>query len=117
MSKNGANEVEAYIAQASEPARSALGLVRDAIRSVAPDASETIAYGMPAFASPQGTFLSFGAFSRHIGFYPGAATIAAFADELSGYRTAKGSIQFPLAKPMPIALVKRLAQFRAKLLL
>lgn len=117
MSKNGAKEVDAYIAQAPEAARNALGLVRAAIRSAVADASETISYGMPAFVSPQGTLLWYGAFSRHIGFYPGAAAIAAFADELSNYRTAKGSVQFPLAQPMPVALIKRLTQFRAELLL
>jgi uncharacterized protein YdhG (YjbR/CyaY superfamily) len=101
-----------YVAGAPERARDALQLVRGAIRAAAPDARETISYDMPAFALGDTTIVWFGAFKAHVGFYPGAAAIREFANELSGYTTAKGSVRFPLEQPMPVELIQRMVRFR-----
>lgn len=89
--------------------------MRETIRKAAPQAEETISYGMPAFRLGGGRPLVwFAAHARHIGFYPGASGIATFADELGGYKHAKGSVQFPIDEPLPLALVARIVRFRVK---
>ncbi len=93
--------------------RKILQSVRSAIKKAAPDAEEIISYGMPAFR--QGTILVwFGAHAKHIGLYPKTAAMSAFKRELSAYKHAKGSVQFPLDEPMPLDLVARIVRFRLK---
>jgi uncharacterized protein YdhG (YjbR/CyaY superfamily) len=87
--------------------------MRQTIRKAVPKAEETISYGIPAFTL-NGTLVWYAAFKKHIGFYPGASAIAAFKDELSAFKRAKGSVQFPVHKPLPLALVSRIVKFRAK---
>ena len=87
--------------------------MRTTIQKAAPQAEETISYGMPAFRLG-GVLVWFGAHERHIGFYPGASGIAAFEGELARYKHAKGSVQFPFDEPLPIALVTRMVKFRVK---
>ena len=87
--------------------------VRTAVRRAAPGATETILYGMPAFRLNSAR-ISFGAFAQHIGFYPGAAAIAAFKNELSGLTVAKGSVQFPNDRPLPIALITAISAYRLR---
>jgi uncharacterized protein YdhG (YjbR/CyaY superfamily) len=67
---------------------------------------------MPAFEHHEVTLVSFGAFKAHVGFYPGAAAIRTFAPDLQGYETAKGSIRFPLARPMPVDLIRRIVRYK-----
>ena len=93
--------VDEYLAGVPEPARSTLKKIRATIRSVAPaDATEAISYQMPAFKY-KGMLLWYAAFADHCSLFPGASVIAAFKDELKGYSTSKGSIRFPLDKPLP----------------
>lgn len=102
-----------YLAGVSEPARSTLNKVRATIRSVVPpETTETISYGLPTFKY-KGPLLCFGAFSDHCSLFPmSAAVIVAFRDELKDFKTAKGTIQFPVDKPLSAALIKKLVNAR-----
>jgi uncharacterized protein YdhG (YjbR/CyaY superfamily) len=105
--------VEAYLARVPEPARATLEKVRATIRSAAPkEATEGISYGMPAFRY-KGALVGYAAFKDHCSFFPmSAALIDTMADELKGYRTSKGTLQFPLDKPLPATLVKKMVKAR-----
>ncbi len=104
--------VDEYLATVPEPARSTLRKVRAMIRSTAPrEATEVISYGIPMFKH-NGMLLGFAAFAKHCSLFPGAAPIAALKDELKSYRTSKGTIQFPMDKPVSAALVKKLVKAR-----
>ena len=105
--------VDEYLAGVPEPARSTLNRVRAAIRAaVPPEATEAISYRMPTFRY-KGPLLGFAAFANHCGLYPmSPAVIEAFQDELKGFHTSKGTIRFPVDKPLPAALVKRLVKAR-----
>lgn len=87
--------------------------MRACIRASAPEAQESLKWGMPAF-SHRRILVIFGAFKHHIGFYPTAAAVKAFTTELSGFAAAKGSIQFPLGKPLPLALIRKITAFRLR---
>jgi uncharacterized protein YdhG (YjbR/CyaY superfamily) len=104
--------VDGYLARVPEPARSTLKKVRAAIRSAAPPgATETISYGMPAFKY-KGMLVWFAAFSNHCSLFPGAGVIEEFKNELKGFSTSKGTIQFPVDKPLSAALIKRMVKAR-----
>ncbi len=104
--------VAEYLAGVPEPARSTLKKIRAAIRSaVPPEATEAISYGMPAFKY-KGTLLWFAAFSDHCSLFPTASVMEAFQNELKGFSTSKGTIQFPTDKPLPNTLVKKLVKAR-----
>jgi uncharacterized protein YdhG (YjbR/CyaY superfamily) len=104
--------VDEYLAGVPEPARSTLNKVRAAIRSaVPPEASETISYRIPAFKY-NGVLVWFAAFSDHCSLFPTAAIVEAFKNELKGFSTSKGTIQFPTDKPLPTALVQRMVKAR-----
>lgn len=107
------NTVDEYFAGVPEPARSTLSKVRAAIRAAAPpEATEAIGYGMPTFRY-KGALVGFAAFSNHCSFFPmSLAVMEAFKDELKGFRTSKGTIQFPMDKPLSTALVKKLVKAR-----
>jgi uncharacterized protein YdhG (YjbR/CyaY superfamily) len=105
-------DVDEYLAGVPEPARSTLNKIRAAIRSaVPPEATETISYGMPAFKY-KGVLVWFAAFSNHCSLFPTASVIQAFKNELKGFATSKGTIQFPTDKPLPTALVKKVVKAR-----
>ena len=104
--------IDEYLAGVPEPARSALNKIRATIRSVVPpEASEVISYRIPAFKY-KGMLVWFGAFSDHCSLFPGAGIIEAFKDELKRYPIAKGTIQFPLDKPLPVTLLKKIVKAR-----
>jgi uncharacterized protein YdhG (YjbR/CyaY superfamily) len=105
--------VDEYLAGVPEPARSTLNKVRAAIRSAAPpEATEAISYGMPTFRY-KGALVAFGAFSNHCSFFPmSASLIDVFKNELKDFYTSKGTIRFPVDKPLPAALVKKLVKAR-----
>jgi len=104
--------VEQYIAAAPAPARAALKEIREAIRSVVPAESiEIISYKIPAFKHKK-VVVWYGVFSEHCSLFPTAAVIGEFKDELQGFSTAKGTVHFPLSKPMPLALIKKMVQAR-----
>jgi len=110
--KGAPKNVDEYLAGVPQPARSSLNKLRAAIRSaVPPEATETISYGIPAFKH-EGVLVWFAAFSNHCSLFPTASVIEAFKNELRGFSTSKGTIQFPTDKPLPSALVKKLVKAR-----
>lgn len=112
--KGTLQEVEEYLARLPEPARDMLSKIRDAIRSAAPpEATETISYRMPAFKY-NGALVWYAAFSNHCSLFPTAAVMDKFRDELKNFSTSKGTIQFPMDKRLPIALIKRLVKERVR---
>ena len=110
--------MDAYIASQSTDAQRALEELRSCIWKAAPEASELMNYGIPAFALADGgkrdTQIMIAGYPRHVGFYPGPYVIAAFADQLAAYTFAKGSIQFPLNKPVPKALVVKMVKYAGR---
>ena len=102
-----------YISAAPADARKKLREMRACIRAAAPGAEETLKYGMPAFCYKR-ILVIFGAFKHHIGFYPTAAAMKPFAKDLSKFKTARGSIQFPLDQPLPVALIRKLTALRVR---
>lgn len=107
------NSVEEYLSNVPEPARGTLEKVRAIIRAAVPkEATEGISYGMPAFRY-KGPLLGYAAFPKHCGLYPmDPAVIDAFKDELGPYQTSKGTIRFPVDKPLPAGLLKKLVKAR-----
>ena len=105
--------IDEYLAGVPEPARSTLNKVRATIRSAAPrDATETISWGMPAFRY-KGPLVGFAAFTNHCSLFPmNSSLIVTFKNELEGFETSKGTIHFPLDKPLPATLLKKLVKAR-----
>lgn len=110
---NKPTDINYYIAGFPPEVQKLLEQARAAIQKAAPMAQETISYGMPTFKQ-DGILVHFAAFTNHIGFYALPSGNAAFQDELSAYKTGKGSIQFPLDKPLPIGLITKIVTFRVK---
>jgi uncharacterized protein YdhG (YjbR/CyaY superfamily) len=105
--------ISEYIAAAAPEARGKLRQMRVLVRGAAPGAGETLKYGMPAFCYAR-ILVIFGAFKRHIGFYPTAAAMKGFAEELAKYKGARGSVQFPLDQPLPVGLIRGLTAARVR---
>lgn len=101
------DSVEEYIASFAPEVSAKLTQLRQLIFEIAPEAEEKIAYGMPGYRCERVRFY-FAGFAKHIGFYPGAACTHAFAERLSGYKTGKGSIQFPLKEELPLDLIRHI---------
>ena len=110
---NSPDSIDTYIAQFPPEVQTLLQQMRQTIQKAAPSATEAISYQIPTFKL-NGTLVHFAGFKKHIGFYPGAAGIAAFKGELAGYKSAKGSVQFPLGKALPLALVGKIVKFRVE---
>ena len=108
-----AKTIDEYIAGSPGEIQKKLQELRSAIRKAAPQAEETINYAIPTFTL-NGNLVHFAGFKNHIGFYPAPSGIEAFKKELSVYEGAKGSVQFPLDKPLPLALVTKIVKFRVK---
>ena len=108
--------VDAYIRLYPSSVQSLLLQMRALIRETAPDAIESISYGMPAYKLNKKPMVYFGGYEKHIGFYATPNTHEQFASKLIGYKQGKGSVQFPLDKPLPIALIKAMIRFRVKTL-
>ena len=105
--------MDEYIAKFPKNVRDVLEELRRVIRESAPKAEETINYGMPTF-NLNGNMVHFAAYKNHIGFYPTPSAIETFKKELTPFKQAKGSVQFPLNKPIPFDLVKKIVNFRVK---
>ncbi len=105
--------VDSYIAQFDETTQGILRRVREAVRVGAPDAIEKISYGVPTFWHGE-NIIHFAAAKKHIGLYPSSSGVAAFADRLGDFATSKGTIRFPLDKPIPYALITEIAAFRTR---
>jgi uncharacterized protein YdhG (YjbR/CyaY superfamily) len=104
---------EEYITAFPAETQLILEQLRETIRKAAPDADEIISYGMPSFRL-NGRLVYFAAFKNHIGFYPMVTGIEAFKTNFSGYKWAKGSVQFPLQKPLPHELITKIVKFRVR---
>jgi len=104
------NIVDEYIHQFSAH-RNQLQEIRNTISKAAPQAEETISYGIPTFKF-KGNLVHFAMAKKHIGFYPGPSAIEAFKDKLTQYVTSKGAIQFPVEQPLPLALIAKIVLFR-----
>jgi uncharacterized protein YdhG (YjbR/CyaY superfamily) len=102
-----------YINAAPKEAQKKLREIRACIRVSAPGAKESLKWGMPAF-SYRRTLVTFAAFKHHIGFYPTPLAVRAFAKDLSKFATASASIQFPLEKPLPLPLIRKITAFRVR---
>lgn len=105
------SSIDEYIAGFDPQIRQRLAAMRATIRAAAPQASEKISYQMPTFYL-HGNLVHFAAFKNHIGFYPTPWGIDAFKEELSAYKGAKGSVQFPHDQPLPLELVRRIVEYR-----
>jgi uncharacterized protein YdhG (YjbR/CyaY superfamily) len=112
-SKKSFKTIDEYITTFPKNVQAILKEFRRAVREAAPNSEETISYQMPAFKQ-NGILVWFAAFKNHIGFFPKVSAIEAFKDELSDYELSKGTIRFPLNKPIPYDLVKRIVMFRVK---
>src|SRR5580704_3093379 len=102
-----------YINTAPPEAQKKLREMRACIRASAPGAKESLKWGMPAF-SYRRILVTFAAFKHHIGFYPTPSAVKAFAKDLAKFATARGSIQFPLEKPLPLPLIRKITAFRVR---
>lgn len=105
--------IDEYIAGFPPDVQAILRKIRETIRKAAPEAQETIKYRMPTFTL-NGNLVHFAAFQRHIGFYPVPSGIEAFKEELSVYEQGRGSVQFPLDRPIPYGLISRIVKYRVK---
>jgi len=103
--------VDEYFSMFPATTKSILMEMRETIRQAAPQAEELISYNIPAFKF-HGVLVYYAAYERHIGFYPTASPMRVFKKELADYKTSKGAIQFPIGKPIPTALVKKIVKFR-----
>jgi uncharacterized protein YdhG (YjbR/CyaY superfamily) len=107
------NNIDEYVRSFPKATQVLLEQMRETIRKSAPEAEETINYGIPTFTL-KGNLVHFAAFRNHIGFYPTPSGIGTFKEELSAYENAKGSVKFPIEKPLPFDLITRIVQFRVK---
>jgi uncharacterized protein YdhG (YjbR/CyaY superfamily) len=105
--------IDEYIAGFPPDVQRILQQIRSVIRAAAPDAIEAIKYQIPTFVLHE-NLVHFAGFQTHIGFYPTPSAIEAFGSELAGYKSAKGSVQFPLDQPVPVGLIRRMVEFRVE---
>lgn len=108
------SSVDNYISAFPFPVQEILRQIRTIILVSAPDATESISYGMPAYTANGRPLVYFAGYSHHIGFYATPSGHEEFAQELASYKQGKGSVQFPLNKPIPYDLIRRIVEFRVK---
>jgi uncharacterized protein YdhG (YjbR/CyaY superfamily) len=106
------NEVDKYIYSFPEEVRNILLQIRQLIKDIAPDAEEGFAYQMPSYKLNGKPLVYFAGFKKHIGFYATPSGHSEFAKELSEYKQGRGSVQFPLDKPIPFDLIRQIVAFR-----
>lgn len=111
--KNSPKNINDYIAHFPKDVQKLLVSVRHVIKKSAPLATETMKYGIPTFVL-DGNLVHFGGYAKHIGFYPTPSGIKAFQREIANYKSTKGAVQFPLGKPMPLGLIRKIVKFRVK---
>jgi uncharacterized protein YdhG (YjbR/CyaY superfamily) len=112
-SKQKFQTIDEYIKTFPKEIQKILETIRQTIKITAPDAEEAISYQIPTFKL-NGNLVHFAAFKNHIGFYPTPSGTEIFKKEISVYRSGKGSIQFPIDKPMPLSLIKKIVKYRIK---
>lgn len=108
-----AKDIDEYITQFPAEVQAPMQELRSTIRKAAPEAQETINYQMPTFTL-EGNLVHFAGYKNHIGFYPAPSGIEHFSKELSAYELSKGTVRFPLDRPIPFDLINRIVQFRVK---
>ena len=113
ITKKEFKTIDEYIKTFPKHIQEELTKIRKTIKTSAPDAEEKITYQMPTFYQ-NGNLVHFAAHTKHIGFYPTPSGILAFKKELSEYESSKGSVQFPLDKPMPLDLIAKITKYRVK---
>jgi uncharacterized protein YdhG (YjbR/CyaY superfamily) len=115
MAKTDFKSVDDYIASQPEAVQGILARVRSTIRKALPEAEEAISYEIPIYKLHSAPVLYFAGWKQHYSLYPAnERVVAAFRDELAAYEISKGTIRFPLSKPVPVKLIERIAKFRAK---
>ena len=102
--------VDEYISSFPEETQKILQQLREDLQQMVPEAKQKIGYGIPTFTL-NGNLIHFAVYKSHIGLYPGSKAIEVFADQLKGYHTSKGTVQFPIDKPLPMDLIKELVDF------
>ncbi|MBK8980976.1 MAG: DUF1801 domain-containing protein [Ignavibacteria bacterium] len=107
-------DIDGYIAAFPEEIRILLKKIRETFRKAAPGAVEAISYGVPAFKLNGKDVVYFAAFKKHIGIYPAPRGVEEFKKELAEYKGGKGTVQFPLDKPLPLSLISRIVKYRVK---
>ncbi|HUX11583.1 MAG TPA: DUF1801 domain-containing protein [Spirochaetia bacterium] len=109
----GYSSIDEYIQSFPPNSQIKLNEMRQIIKKSAPEAVEKISYLMPTFYF-HGNLVHFAAYAKHIGFYPGANGISQFKNELKSYKSAKGSVQFPLEQPLPLDIIRKIVEFRVE---
>ncbi|MBC7776626.1 MAG: DUF1801 domain-containing protein [Phycisphaerae bacterium] len=112
MTTNAPTTIPAYIATFPQSTQEILEQIRATIQKAAPEATEAIKYAIPTFMLKGKNLVHFAAFKNHIGFYPAPTGTEAFKEELSIYKSGKGSVQFPIDQPMPLELITKIVKFR-----
>ncbi len=112
--KNIINTIDEYIGSFPDDIQIILEKIRQTIKEAAPEAEETIGYAIPTLTMNGKNLVHFAAFKNHIGFYATPTGHAAFEKELSVYKQGKGSVQYPIDKPMPLSLIKKVVKYRVK---
>lgn len=110
MKLNNYENIDQYISNFPEDVQVSLRKIRETINSIVPEATEKISYGIPTIYL-NGNLVHFAGYDNHIGFYPGANAIEYFSKDLINYKTSKGAIQFPLDKPIPFDLIKKITLY------
>ena len=113
MAKTDFQSIDEYISTFPKSGQDVLQKVRSTIKKAAPEAKEKISYQIPTFTF-HGNLVHFAAFKNHIGFYPTPSAILAFKKDLAKFKQAKGSVRFPIDKPMPLPLISKIVRFRVK---
>ncbi len=108
------DSVESYIQDQPKAVQAVLKTIRTTIKKAAPKAEESMSYGMPGYKYNGRPLVYYAAWKEHIGFYALPSGNAAFKKELANYKVSKGTIQFPLARPVPLALISKMVKFRVK---
>lgn len=111
---NKINSIQDYITSFPEETQAKLQMIHQAIIKLAPDASESISYGLPTYKINNKPLIYFGGYKNHIGLYALPSSHAKFEKLLDGYKKGKGSVQFPLTEPLPIDLISRIVEFRVQ---
>jgi uncharacterized protein YdhG (YjbR/CyaY superfamily) len=109
-----AGSIDEYIAGFPPETQDVLQELRALIRATAPAATETISYAIPTFDLNGRHLVHFAGYAKHIGFYPVPSGVEAFEEELKPYKRGKGSVQFPLGRPLPTDLIRRIVEFRVR---
>jgi uncharacterized protein YdhG (YjbR/CyaY superfamily) len=110
--RSTANSIDEYIAEFPAETQAALEALRALIQACAPGATETISYAIPTFDLNGKHLVHFAGYARHVGLYPAPSGLEAFKEDLKPYKSGKGSVQFPLDRPLPTDLIRRIVEFR-----